>query len=106
MVKPNGHVTDLAYANDIVLLSNRQRMMQGLLEVVKSHAATVNICINVSKTKAMSTHVPGVQLHAVLLDDEPLQNVDKFKYFGSLLIENDQGTREISVNLSRCASSR
>ncbi len=74
-------------------------MMQDLLVVVKGHAATVNMGLNASKAKAISTHVPGVQLHAVVLDDEPLQNVDKF-------IENDQGTRETSGNLSRCASSR
>ncbi len=59
-VGTNVHVTGFAYANDIVLLSNRQRVMQDLLEMVKSHAATVGMGINASKTKVMSALIPGV----------------------------------------------
>ncbi len=99
-------MSDLTYADDIVILISSYSEMQGLLEAVNRHAAAVGMRSNAPKTKVMSALIPGEQLHAVLPDDEPVQNGDKFKYFGSLLIENDQGTREISVNLSRCASSR
>ncbi len=40
----------------------------------------------------MSAVIPGGQRQAVLLDGEPLEDVDKFKYLGSMFITNGQGT--------------
>ncbi len=44
----------------------------------------------------------------VLLDGEPLEDVDKFKYLGSMFVANGQGTEEIRsrINLARSAFSR
>ncbi len=56
--------------------------MQGLLEAVNRHAATVGMYINASKTKVMSALIPGEQRQVVLLDGESLEDVDKFKYLG------------------------
>ncbi len=50
---------------------------------------------NTSNTKAMAALIPGEQHQAVLLDGEPLVDVDKFKYLGSMFVANDQGTEEI-----------
>ncbi len=36
--------------------------------------------VNASKTKVMSALIPGEPRQAVLLDGEPLENADKFKY--------------------------
>ncbi len=47
------HVSDLAYADDIVILSSSFSEMQGLLEAVISHAVAVGMRINASKTKVM-----------------------------------------------------
>ncbi len=78
------HVSDLAYADNIVLLSSSYSEMQGLLEAVNRHAAAVGMRINALKTKVMSALIPGEQHQAVLLDGEPLEDVDKFKYLGSM----------------------
>ncbi len=73
------HVSDFAYADDIVIRSSIYSEMQGLLEVVNNHSAAVGMCINASKTKAISALIPDEQRQAVLLDGEPLEDVDKFK---------------------------
>ncbi len=44
--------------------------------------------INASKTKVMSARIPGEQRQAVLLGGEPLEDVDKFKYLGSIFVAN------------------
>ncbi len=75
-------MSDLAYENDIVILSSSYSEMQGLLEAVNRHAAAVTMRLNASKTKVMSALIPGEQRQAVLLDDEPLEDVEKFKYLG------------------------
>ncbi len=70
-VRANVHVSDLAYADDIVILSISYSEMHGLLEAVNRHATAVSMRINALKTKVMSTLVPGEQRQAVLLDGEP-----------------------------------
>ncbi len=64
--------------------------------------------INASKTKVMSALVPDEQRKASLLDGEPLEDVEKFKYFGSMFVANGQGTENIRsrINLPRSAFSR
>ncbi len=101
-------MSDLAYADDIVILSSSYSEMQGLLEAVNRHAAAVGMRINASKTKAMPALIPGEQRQAVLLDGEPLEDAEKFKYLGSMFVANDQGTEEIRsrINLARSAFSR
>ncbi len=101
-------MSDLAYADDIVILSSSYSEMQGLLEAVNRHAVAVGMRINASKTKVMSALIPGEQRQAVRLDDEPLEDVEKFKYLCSMLVANGQGTGEIRsrINLARSAFSR
>ncbi len=104
----NVHVYDLAYADDVVLLSNSYREMQGLLQAVTGYFATVGVCINASKTNVMPALIPCEQRQAVLLVGEPLEDVEKYKYLGYAFIANGQGTEEIrsSINLARPTFSR
>ncbi len=61
-VGTNIHVFDLAYADYIVLSSSSYGMR-----------------INASKTKVMSTIIPGGQRQAILLDVEPVEDVGKIQ---------------------------
>ncbi len=104
----NVHVSDLAYVDDVVILSSSCSEVHGLLEAVNRLAAAVGMRINSSKTKVMSALIPGEQRQAALLDGEPLEDVDKFKYLGSMFVANSKGTEEIrsKINLARSARSR
>ncbi len=64
--------------------------------------------INASKTKVMSAIISGEEREAVLLDGEPLEDVDKFKHLGSIFVANGQGTEDIRsrINLLRSALPR
>ncbi len=61
--------------------------------------------VRASKTKVLSALIPGEQRQVDLLDGEPLEDVDKFKYLGSI---NSQGTKETRnrINLARSDLSR
>ncbi len=82
--------------------------MKGLLEAINRHTAAVGMRINASKTKVLSALIPGEQRQAVLLDGEPMEDVDKFKYLGSIFVANGQGTEEVRsrINLARSTFSR
>ncbi len=51
--------------------------------------------INASKTKVTPARIPGEQL-----DDEPLEDDDKFKYLGLMFVAKGQGTEEIRPELA------
>ncbi len=78
-------MSDLAHADDIVILSGSYSEMRGLLEAVNRQAAAV-----------------GIQ--AVLLDGEQVVDVDKFKHLGSMLVANGQGTKEIRNRITLALS--
>ncbi len=90
-VSTNVHVSHL----DIVFLSKSYRGMQGLFKAVSRHGTAVSVHINASKTTAMAALIAGEQREAVLLEGEPLEDVDKFKYLGSMFVANAQGTEKI-----------
>ncbi len=94
-VGANVHASDLAYADDIVIHSSSYSEMQGLLEAVNRHVAAVGLRINASKTKVMPAVIHSEQRQTILLEDEPLEVIYKFKYIGSMFIANCQGTEEI-----------
>ncbi len=82
--------------------------IQGLLDVVSRHAAAVGVRINASKTKVISSLIFNKQRQAILLDGQPLEGVDKFKYLGSMFLANGHGTKEIRsrINIAFSAFSR
>ncbi len=82
--------------------------MQCLCEAVNRIAAEVGMRIDTSKTKVMSALIPGEQRQAVVFDGESSEDVEKFKFLGSMFVANGQGTEEIRsrINLVRSAFSR
>ncbi len=59
--------------------------------------------INALKTEVMSALITGEQHQAVLLDGEPLEEVNRFKCIDSMFIATGQSTEQIwsSRNLAR-----
>ncbi len=56
-VGANVHVSGLAYADNIVILSSSYSEIQGLLEAVNRHAAAEGMRISTSKTKVSSARL-------------------------------------------------
>ncbi len=71
----NVHVHNLAYAGDVVRMSNKYRGMENLLEVVSRHVATAGIHSTASKTKALSAIILDERRPALLIDVEILNDV-------------------------------
>ncbi len=69
-VGENAYVSDLTYADAIVILCSSYSEMQGLLEAANHPASAVRIRINASKTNVTSAFIPGEQRQVALLDGE------------------------------------
>ncbi len=61
--------------------------------------------INASKTKTMFAVTPGEQRKAALLANGPSEDVDGFKYLGSMFIVNGHDIEAVRsrINLARSA---
>lgn len=77
----NNKLTDLAYADDVALLANRQEDMQTKITKLAEESRKVGLKINISKTKCMNIKTSGQRNFYV--NDVPLEEVDDFEYLGS-----------------------
>ncbi len=73
-------MSDLAYADDTILLSNNY--------AIEHHTTIVCIRINVSKNKVVSELITDEQCQA-------LEDADKFNRMGCVFITNGQGTEDV-----------
>ena len=74
---------DLDFADDIVLLAQRQLDMQSKTNDIANKAKQIGLEINKSKTKHMRMN--AISTEAIHLNDELIEEVKVFTYLGSKL---------------------
>ncbi len=83
-------ISVLAYADDLVLLSENEPDLQNLLNVLNSWCHRWQLCINLDKTKVM--HFRKKTCNKTIFDftinGVPLEVVSEYKYLGILLNEH------------------
>ena len=77
-------ITDLAYADDVVLLADSNEEMQRMVNAEEKRAKAVGLHINTSKTKILSALLPDNQAPTVTLGGEPIEREDRFMYLESI----------------------
>ena len=82
---------DLDFADDLCLTSQNQQHMQNKTNKLTEEAAKTGLKINKDKTEVMRRNAK--QNNPISLDGEPLEEVDKFTYLGSI-VSNTGGTDE------------
>ena len=76
-------LTDLDYADDIVLFSKETDKIQELLDTLSEKGRKSGLKINESKTEIMKTE--NVPPGNVLLNNRNIKEVDSFKYLGTII---------------------
>jgi len=79
-------VTNLRYADDIILLATSKAELQELVDHLDRVSRKYNLLINVDKTKVVACD--GIACR-VLIQNEQLEQMDAFPYLGSLKITED-----------------
>ena len=97
-LSPECKMTDLDYADDIVILGDTPSNLQPMLDKISLFSMKVNLKINVSKTKLFTTHPDPNQLLA--LNGERIEQVSEFRYLGSTILPNGQAKNEIPQRIS------
>jgi len=80
------NITDLRYADDAVLLADKRKKMQKMIDKLNDTCKEYGMEINVKKTKVMiinNTKTSVGTQHVIMLNGVPLEQVTRFKYLGS-----------------------
>ena len=89
--------TDAGYADDIVFLEETEAQAQELLDTINENAQKLGLHINARKTKCLSTDNNRVHL---ALRGEPIEQVEEFKYLGSLISSTSvAATKDVNARI-------
>jgi len=82
-------ITNLRYADDIILLATSEAELQKLVDRLDRVCRKYSLLINVDKTKVMASD--GIACR-ILIQNELLEQVDTLPYLGFLITEDGECT--------------
>ena len=91
-------ITNLRYADDIILLANSEAELQVLVDRINRAGKRYGLQINENKTKVMTTNGGICRIR---INNNVLEQVDTFLYLGSLITEDANCTKEIRARLAK-----
>jgi len=91
-------ITNIRNADDIILLATSETELQELMDRLDRVSRKYSLLINVDKTKVMASDSIACR---ILIQNELLEQVDTFPYFGSLITEDGECTTGFRTRLNR-----
>ena len=99
----NSFLEDLAFADDICLLSSNINNMQSKTTKLNEVAKSIGLNINEKKTKVMTINNSATQ--PVTLGQNIIEEVEDFKYLGSMLSNNNGTAKDIRARINKARGS-
>src|SRR6218665_3693675 len=91
-------LTDLRYADDIVLLAESEEELQKIVNRLYQVGSEKGLLINIDKTKIMTLNG---KMRNIILNGSRLEQVSTFQYLGSMIAEDAECSKEIREKLAR-----
>ena len=92
-------IQTVKYADDLVLMAKEGRVLQGMIDKLIEIGSCYGMEMNVEKTKVMRISRQPSPV-TIMIDQKQLENVDSFKYLGSMLTNDGRWTREIKSRIA------
>ena len=92
-----GHnINNLRYADDTVLIAATEKDLQELLDTVVKESEIKGLTLNSKKTEVMVvSRKNDIQKCKITIDNKVLQQVDKFKYLGTMVTSDGKCLQKI-----------
>ena len=95
------NIQNIRYADDTVLLARNKDELENPLYILKEESENRGLKINMKKTKLMVFSKNKIPPNCkITLDDEELQQVESFKYLGSILTHDCRCTSDIKTRIA------
>lgn len=91
-------VTNLSYADDIVLIATSRAGLQRLVSALNDSSKEMGLKINAKKTETV--YLNTAETERVELESQPLANSDRFDYLGSTFDTSAQCSNEFDKRLT------
>ena len=87
------------YADDLVLLAKEEKVLQDMIDKVIEIGGCYGMEMNAEKTKVMRISRQPFPVK-ITIDQKQLENVESFKYFGSIVTNDGRRTCEIKCRIA------
>jgi len=87
------------YADDLVLLAKEENMLQDMIDELIEIGRCYGMEMNVVKTRIMRISRKPFPVK-IMIDQKQLDNVESFKYLGSILTNDGRCTCEITCRIA------
>ena len=95
----NKHLSDMEYADDVVLISRSIEELQTLMNGLEENGKRVGLKVNINKTKAMKTDESLVG--SLKLENRDINEVNTFKYLGAIIRKDGSLEDEFTERLKK-----
>jgi len=86
------------YADELVLLAKEENVLQKMIDKLIEIIGCYGMEMNMEKTKVMRISRQPFPVK-IMIDQKQLENVESFKYLGSILTKGGRCTCELNVEL-------
>jgi len=95
----------LAYADDIVLVTENEAGMKGMIKSMEEYVKGKGLEVNVKKTKIMRCRKEGGKWKKVrwMWKGEKVEEVKSFKYLGYIIMKNGEQKEHVKDRVKRAA---
>ncbi|GFR99820.1 endonuclease-reverse transcriptase [Elysia marginata] len=93
------NLTNLQYADDTALMSDNITSMRRILHRVDESGKKAGLKLNAKKTKVMQLKPENSSLYDVKIDQTVLENVEDFKYLGSVKTIDGSCSKDIKMRI-------
>ena len=97
-------LSDLDFADDIVLIEESEQRLQHATSEVEEKGRKVGLTINSKKTEVMDVAKERNDITTTLSNQKSLENVDQFVYLGSTISHNGNLTPELDNRIGKAAN--
>ncbi|XP_063613390.1 uncharacterized protein LOC134786664 [Penaeus indicus] len=99
-IKIEGHsITNLRYADDVVLIAGSIDELQNLVDRVKTESEKTGLLLNAKKTKVMKIQKTPTD-QEIIIDGAPVENVTEFTYLGATFTNKVDDSKEIRKRIT------
>ena len=92
-------IQTVKYADDLVLMTKEEMVLQGMIDKLIEIGSCYGMEMNVEKTKVIRISRQPYPV-TIMMDKKQLENVECFKYLGSMLTNDGRCTCEINSRIA------
>jgi len=92
-------IQTVKYAHDLALMAKEEAVLQGTIDKINGSGRCYGMEMNVKKREINENSKTTIPV-TIMIDQNQLQNVEFFKYLGSMLINDGRGMCEIKSRIA------